>query len=155
MSTTQSAPGWYWVVSILGLLWNLLGTLMFFWYTVFMEMMLTPEALAAIPAAERAQIEQQLQMAAATPMWVNIAYGIAVFGGLLGCLLLLMKRRLAVPVFGLSLAGVVAQNVYGLGVARIQETMGGAAFVLPAIVLVFGVLLLMTAIKAKNEGWSR
>ena len=155
MSTTQPAPGWYWVVSIIGLLWNLLGVLIFFWYTVFMEMMMTPEVLAAVPEAERAQMEQQMQMLAATPLWVNVAYGIAVFGGLLGCLLLLMKRKLAVPVFGLSLAGVVAQNVYGLGMAKSQEILGATAFIVPSIVVVFGIILLMTAIKAKNEGWSR
>lgn len=155
MSTTNTAPGWYWLISIIGLLWNLLGTLAFFWYTVFMERVITPEFLAAVPEEQRLQMEQQLQMLAATPLWVNVAYGVAVFGGLLGCILLLMRRRLAVPVFGLSLAGVVAQNVYSLGIARAQEVLGATAYIVPSVVVVFGVILLLTAIKAKNEGWSR
>lgn len=155
MNTNQSAPAWYWIVSIIGLLWNLLGTVTFFWYTVLMEKLLTPEALSVVPAAEREALEAQLQLIAATPVWANTAYAIAVFGGLLGCILLLLRRRLAVPVFGLSLAGVVVQNIHGLGMARVQETLGATAFVVPSIVLVFGIILLMTAIKARNEGWSR
>ena len=155
MNDTASAPGWFKVVAIIGLLWNLLGVLAYFWYTAMMERFMTPEVMATLPEAERAQMETQLQMLQATPAWATGAFAIAVFGGLLGCILLLMKRKLAVPVFGLSLAGIIVQNVHSLGIAKVQETVGGSAFIQPAIVLAFGILLLWMAMKASKEGWSR
>jgi hypothetical protein len=37
-----------------------------------------------------------------------VAFAVGAFGGLLGCVLLLLRRKLAVPVFALSLAGYIA-----------------------------------------------
>ncbi len=39
---------------------------------------------------------------------MTIAFAVGVFGGALGCLLLLARRAIAVPVFALSLAGYLA-----------------------------------------------
>ena len=52
---------------------------------------------------------EQRQILEATPTWVNVAYGVAVFGGVLGAIGLLMKKRWAVTFFLLSLVGLVAQ----------------------------------------------
>ena len=150
-----ASPGWVKLVAIVGLAWNLLGTLAFFWYTVLMEMFVTPEAMAALPEAERVQLQLQLDMVQAMPSWVTWVFAIAVFGGVLGCILMLMKRKLAVPVFALSLAGIVIQNIHSFGIARVHETFGASTFIQPALVFIIGVFLLWVAIKAKNAGWSR
>lgn len=155
MNTNNSAPGWFKFVAIIGLLWNILGVLSYLFYTALLERMMTPEVLETLPADQRAATEAQLQLLADTPAWATGAYAIAVFGGLLGCILLLMRRSLAVPVLGLSLAGVIVQNVHSFGMANAMESAGASALILPGVVLLFAVVLLGMALKAKKEGWSR
>ena len=150
-----AAPGWFKFLAIIGLLWNILGVLSYLFYTALIDKMMTPEVLEAMPEADRANVEAQLELLASTPAWATGAYAIAVFGGLLGCILMLMRRNLAVPVLGLSLAGVLVQNVHNFVVANTMDVLGATSLILPSVVLLFAILLLFAAIKAKNEGWSR
>lgn len=153
--TRPAAPGWFKFLAIIGLLWNLLGVLSYLFYTVLIDKMMTPEVLDAMPEADRANVEAQLELLASTPAWATGAYAIAVFGGLLGCILMIMRRNLAVPVLGLSLGGVLVQNAHNFVVANTLEVMGATSLILPSVVLLFAILLLFAAIKAKKEGWSR
>ncbi len=98
MSTTTLRPGlstpvWFWLLAGLGLAWNLFG-LMRFLDTAFA----TPEALVA-----GGMTPDQAVFYAALPAWLNLAFGLGVGGGVLGCGLLLLRRGLAVPVLGVSL----------------------------------------------------
>ena len=78
-------------MAFLALLWNLFGVAMF-----FLQFNMSPETLAAIPADQRALYES-------TPAWVHGAFAVAVFGGALGSAVLLLKKRLALPLLLLSL----------------------------------------------------
>lgn len=151
----NAAPGWFKFLAIIGLLWNLLGVLSYLFYTALIDKFMTPEVLDAMPEADRINAEAQLELLANTPAWATGAYAIAVFGGLLGCILMLMRRNLAVPVLGLSLGGVLVQNYHNIVMANALEVMGPTSLILPSVVLLFAILLLFAAIKAKNEGWSR
>jgi hypothetical protein len=55
---------------------------------------------AAIPEAYRAVINGR-------PTWATVSFAIAVFGGVLGCLLLLIRKSAALYVFIASLLGVI------------------------------------------------
>lgn len=151
MNTKVPAPGWFTAVAIIALLWNLFGVAAYL-MAVVGPMLMTPEVLATLPEAERAQAEEGLAQMAATPGWVTGAFAFATFGGLLGSILLLLKKNLAVPLFALSLAGVVVQQVWGLFLSGAE--VAGGALVLPVVVLVFAGFLLWLALKAKREGWS-
>ena len=70
--SSSKPPVWFWIVSVVALLWNMLGVIAFVG-----QMMMTPDMLAQLPEAQRVQIE-------ARPMWATIAFGIAVFGGAIG-----------------------------------------------------------------------
>ncbi len=154
MNDKAPAPTWFKVVAILGLLWNLLGVIAFFWITLLMEKLLTPEALAALPEAERASVEAQLAIVQATPVWATIAFAVAVFGGFLGCVFLLMRKNLAVLMFQLSLVGLIVQNVHSYLVANATDVYGAGAIVQSVLVLVIAVFLLWVSMKARKEGWS-
>lgn len=151
MNTKVPAPGWFTAVAIIALLWNLFGVAAYL-ITVLGPMLMTPEVLGAMPEAERAQAEEGLAQLAATPAWATAAFAVATFGGLLGSILLLMKKNLAVPLFALSLAGVLVQQIWGLFLSGVA--LSGGALVLPAVVLLFAVFLLWLATRAKKEGWS-
>jgi hypothetical protein len=143
MNTVNSAvrPKSFWVVAVLALLWNLLGVAMF-----AMQMMMTPEALAAMPTEQR-------QVYEATPAWLNIAFAVAVFGGVLGALGLLLKKRWAVPFFALSLISLLVQVIATFVVTPAWQAYGLAGLVMPVLLIVIALLLLGYSRKAAARGW--
>ena len=65
-SYSDAPPMWFWVISGLGLVWNLAGVVAFIGQ-------LTMD-LNSLSAAERAFHES-------TPVWATVAFGVAVSGG--------------------------------------------------------------------------
>lgn len=139
--TISSRPTSFWVIAIAALLWNLLGVVMF-----YMQVSMTPEALAALPAAERGLYE-------AAPAWINIAFGVAVFGGVLGALGLLMKKRWTVMMFALSLVGLVVQLVSLYTLTHAWQVTGPPGAILPIALLLIAVFLWWYARKAAARNW--
>jgi hypothetical protein len=135
-------PAWFWVVAALALLWNLFGLAMF-----WMQYSMTPEQLAQLPEAQRTLHE-------AMPGWLWVVDGIAVVAGTLGSLLLLLKKRLALPVLQVSLVAVVVLFGYCLFPGRMLEVLGAAqALPMPILVTVVAMLLVWFARKAVARGW--
>ena len=52
--------------------------------------------------------QAQADVYAGLPLWMPVVFGMGTVGGLIGSLLLLLRNRLAVPVFAVSLVGYVA-----------------------------------------------
>jgi len=136
-----SRPTSYWVIAVLALLWNLLGVAMF-----CMTLMATPEQLAAMPAEQRRILD-------ATPGWMQVAYGVAVFGGVLGAIGLLLRRRWAATMFLLSLVGLVVQVLAAFLVTPAWEVLGPAGLVMPIVLLAIAMFLLSYSRRAAARGW--
>ncbi len=137
----MSRPRWFWVMSLLALVWNLLGVMAF-----TNQMMMTPEMLALM-----SQPEQDLFNA--TPVWVNTAFAGGVFGGALGSVFLLMKKAWAVPLFLLSFISVAMQMSYAFFMSHSFEVFGPGGMIMPIMVLAIAFALIMFSIKAKKAGW--
>ena len=138
--STNKLPKGFWAIGIIALIWNLMGV-----YSYLQQAYMTDEAMAALPQAQQ-------EIMQATPAWVTAAFALAVFGGTLGSILLLMRKKLAVPVFGISLGSIIAQMGYGLGIAKSYEVFGAQAFILPIILIVIGVFLYMYSKKQREAG---
>jgi len=137
----NAPPRWFTVVAIVALLWNLLGCAAF-----ISDLRLTPADIAQLPEAHQA-------LYAARPTWAVIATAIAVFGGVLGCIALLLRKKWALPVFVLSLIGIVVQD-YGLFVLADAATLAGpVVVVLQGLVLVIAIGLIVLSRKAIARGW--
>jgi hypothetical protein len=137
----MNTPAWFKVVAVLALLWNLLGCLAF-----FSDLRLSPEDLAKLPEAQQA-------LYAMRPGWAVAATAIAVFGGVLGAVGLLVRRKWALPVFALSLLGILVQD-FGLFVlAKGASLAGPVAIVMQGIVLAIGIGLVVLSRKAIARGW--
>jgi hypothetical protein len=135
-------PAWFWIVAVLALLWNLFGLAMF-----YMQYTASPEQLAQLPEAQR-------NLQEALPGWVWVVNGIATIAGTLGALLLLVRKRLALPVFWVSLIAVLVLFGYCLFPGRMLEVMGAAqALPMPIVVTVVAALLVWFARKAIARGW--
>jgi len=59
------------------------------------------------------------------------------------------------PLFLLSLLGVLAQNYHYFFMSNAVEVFGVQAVAMPSMVIVIGVLLIMLAARAKAKGWLR
>ena len=139
---TQSAiPRSFWIIASLALVWNLLGVGAYIGHVT-----MTDEAIMALPEAERMLYEN-------APAWVTAAFATAVNGGALGCLLLLLRKAWAMPVLILSLVGIVAQMYHSFFIAKAVAVYGPGSAVMPAMVIVIGILLVWYARFATAKGW--
>lgn len=117
------------VIGGLGLLWNLVGLAMF-----AMQVSMSAETLAALPDTQRAVYE-------ATPMWINLVFGIAVASGVIGCLGILLRRQWAAPVLLVSLVSITVQMVGAYLVTPAWSASGATGLVLPVLLVVIAFVL--------------
>lgn len=136
-----SRPTGYWIIAVLALLWNLLGVAMF-----CMQVALTPEQLAAMPPEQR-------QIHEAMPGWVQGAYAVAVFAGVLGAVGLLLKKRWATTFFLWSLIGLVAQCLGVFLLTPAWQVLGPAGLLMPILLLAIALFLLSYSRRAAARGW--
>jgi len=149
MNTTPSdktagvPPRSFWVLGAVATVWNLLGVV-----TYLMSVTISPAAIQAMPEAERALYQH-------IPAWVTSSYAIAVFGGTLACVLLLLRKSWAVTVFAISLLAILLQMAYTLFVSPLLAVRGAGGAVLPLCIIAAAVGLLWYSNDARKRGWLR
>ena len=87
------------------------------------------------------------------PVWATSAYAIAVTGGVVGSLLLLLRNGWAVPILVLSLLGILVQNFNAFVMSNALEVFGSNGLVLPIAVLIVGIALVFFSMSSKKNGW--
>ncbi len=90
----------FWIISVIALIWNVMGVMAYLGQTYMDE-----TTLQAMP------VEDQTYYAN-VPAWVTAAFAIAVFAGALGSIALLLRKKVANILFVISLLAVLAQDVY-------------------------------------------
>jgi len=125
----------FWAIGAAGLIFNLLGCVNYI-------SQMNAESVASMPEVYRAIVESR-------PAWGTAAFAIAVFGGSLGCLLLLLRKSFAVYVFALALVGVVVAQAPFLGMAGFP--IGAWIGWLSQLVVVS--FLTWYSKRAQNKGW--
>ena len=128
------APGWLRIVAALGLVWNLFG--------VYQYLM----TVGVVAGADAAAV-------AAMPAWVTGAFAVAVFGGALGCVGLLMLKGWSKLLLLVSLLGVLAMDVWMFVLSGLGSTMPPAEMAVTACVVVIAVLLVWLSYSADRKGW--
>ena len=99
---TPGRPWHLWLIGIIGGLWSLIGVVS------FMLTQLNVEAvMSQYPPQQREYFDS-------FPFWAVAFWAIGVFGGVIGCVLLLFKNRLAFPVLLASVIGAIVSNLGGL-----------------------------------------
>ena len=138
---TVALPKMFYWVSGAALVWNLLGVMAYVG-----QVTMSPDVLQTMPEAQRALYES-------TPAWVTSAFAIAVNAGALGCLLLILRKALALPVLVISLVAVLAQMFHNFFLSNAIEVMGWAAIIGPTFVILIGLYLVWFANDARKKGW--
>lgn len=141
MTTTTKPATSFWIISIVALLWNLLGVMAY-----IMHVTITPETLQAMP-------EQERTLYTGTPVWATAAFAIAVWGSTLGCVLLLLRKKLATPVLVIAFAGIVVQMIHSFFISNSIEVYGPGGLVMPIMIIVVGIYLIWFSRHATAKGW--
>lgn len=115
---TPDKPHWsHWAIAVFLLIWNALGAANFMFQS-------DPNFLASLPPEYQAII-------ATRPIWATVAFGVAVFGGVLGALLLMFRTKAAVWVLAVSAVGAFVTTVQGFtwgGVMQIATAVAAAIY---------------------------
>jgi hypothetical protein len=133
MSESQATGGtgapWHlWVTGALALSWNAVGA---------MDYVMTQTKNASYMSGFTAE---QLAFFYSLPIWVVSTWAIGVWGGVLGALLLLARKRLAVWIFLVSVLGVVGTTFHNYILSNGMNVIGDA-FSLGFTVVIFAVAL--------------
>lgn len=142
MSESINKPAkWYLIVLFIALLWNMLGISAF-----ILQVTHSPVMFDGMPA-------EQLAFYDNIPLWADIAFGIAVFAGTLGCLGLLLRKRWAGLLLVLSMLGIVVQNFHAFMLGDAMAILGPASVAMPTMVAVVALLLIWLAGYAEKQQW--
>jgi hypothetical protein len=138
----QTTPKHLWVVGILALLWNAMGC-----FDYFMSQTRNEGYMSNFTA-------EQLEYFYGFPAWAVGTWAIAVWGGLLGAILLLLRKKLATRVFLVSLIAMVITNVYSYVLSNGMDFVSGNAFAagFALAIFVFGLLSYLYARAMEQRG---
>ena len=132
----------FWIIATLALLWNLMGV--FFW--VSQSFLMTEEMMASLPPEQAALINS-------APSWNTIVYGIATVGALIASILLLMRKKLSIAIFGLSLLAILLLQLYWIFAMDSVGAMGPQSLIMPLIVIAIAIFEYFYSKGAAQKGW--
>jgi hypothetical protein len=126
---TTGRPWHLWVFGIIGALWSSMGVMSF-----MVTQMNVEAVMSRFPPQQREYFES-------FPLWTVGFWGIGVFGGVIGCLLLLLRHRLAFHALIASAIGTIVSILGGLfllgGMKVMVETDAMGLTLFPIIVAAF------------------
>lgn len=142
MAETAKTPWHLWAVGVASLLWNSGGALDY-----VMTQTRVPAYLSQFTDVQRAYFTS-------FPAWFVAAWAIAVWAAVAGSLLILVRRRLAVPVLWISLIAMITTSAYDQFLAEysLSAVIGPAALLLSAALALVAVFVLLYAIRQRATG---
>ena len=135
----QATPRHIWVVGIAALLWNAMGALDYVMTQTRNDSYMsnfTPE---------------QLDFFYSFPSWFIALWAIAVWGGVLGSICILLRKAIAVHIFLVSLIAMVTSNIYSYGFANGMQVVGDASTLIFTAIIFIVALALYIYTKAQRD----
>jgi len=130
----------FWVIGVVALLWNIGGAINYLMQTNL-------EFVATLPETHRVIIESR-------PAWATGGFAIGVFGGALGCLLLLFRKSTAFYVFIASLLGVMMTMIHTINVASSKIEFSPAEIVMMILLpIIVAAILIWYSKLTMRKGW--
>lgn len=141
-ATLENKPAtWFWAAAILGIAWNVFGVVQFLAQFGATESALMGDGMTA----------EQAALYAAQPMWMTIAFAIGVFGGVLGSVLLLLRRRAAMAVFAASLGGYIVLYIGDITTGIFKAFGASQVMILTTVVIIAAALLALSRIGIRRN----
>ena len=138
--TPRPVAGWYWAGASASLLFMAFGCLRY-----VMQVTADP---ASLPLDQRAVFE-------AEPLWVTGAYAIAVWVGLAGAVMLVLRRKLAQPLLLVSLLAVLAWLAGLVAVPALREAISANDLAVAIVIAAIVWTIFWFARHSRQRGWLR
>ena len=139
MNTITKPTPLYWLISIVALFWNFMGIVAYLG-----QAYISDDALKMLPE------ENQLYFSN-VPAWVTAAFAVAVFGGFLGAIGLIIRKKWAYFLFVISFLALVGQHVYNFFIQNYIE-MTGLQMILPIVTFIVALLLIYFSKQNSQQG---
>lgn len=139
----RALPTWFWTVAILGLAWNIFGIIQFL-----------PTVQGTVGSLmSNGMTKEQAELYVSLPSWMTVAFATGVFGGVLGCLLLLLRSPWSRVVFAVSLAAYLVLYVGDITQGVFQAFGMGQVIILTTVVLIAAGLLWVSMRQIRRVSW--
>lgn len=139
MSETKT-PLHLWIVGVVTLLWNAMGA-----FDYLMSKTQNESYMAAFTP-------EQLEFFYGFPAWVTASWAIAVWGSVVGSILLLMRSRYAYPALAVSFGAMVITSIHNFLLANGLEVMGSTGAIFSAVIFVIGAALVFYSKAMADRG---
>lgn len=127
-------PWHLWVIGVISLLWNAMGA---------MDFVMTQTKNETYMSSFTAE---QLEFFYGFPVWVIGSWAVAVWGGVLGSLFLLLRRKFALHLFLASLLCMFATAIHNYGFSNGLEVAGDVfSLIFTAAIIMIGILFYLYA----------
>lgn len=123
-SMTTRTPWHLWLVGIVAALWNAFGCIDYTMTQFQGEVWLRSVKMT----------DAQIAYFNAMPAWTHATWAIGVWGGMLGAILLLLRKKWALHAFVLSFAGFLGGLVYSYGMSDAAEVMGENSWIMQVVI---------------------
>lgn len=145
-AVSARTPVHLWIVGTLATLWNAFGC-----YDYLMTRFRNTDYLkSAMPGVDP---QAALAWVDAFPLYAQIGWGLGVWGGLLGGLLLLLRSRWAVWALGASMIGAIAGLGYQILLAPpLAGAEGPMMTVIPYVIILVTIILFLYARAQAGKG---
>ena len=134
-SLTNKPPIWFWIVSVIALVWNGMGV------NAYLQQAYNTDGYQAM------YTEAQRAIDAGAPSFITAAFAIAVFAGVLAALCLLLRKKISVKLWILSLIAVIVQMGYAL-INGYQSDM-----IMTIMIIVFAFIFVWFSRHAQSRSW--
>jgi len=142
MTTSNKPKAIFWIIAVIALLWNLVGFYEFI-RTAFM-----------VESYAGQYDESQMEAIRNTPVWALIIFGISTITGVLGSLFLLLRKKMAITFFAISVITVLIHVFGSIVVLDAMEIFGvGQGLVFPLVIIVLDVFFYWFSKWSFKKGW--
>jgi hypothetical protein len=124
-----STPWHLWLVGFLALAWFAMGCLDFVMTQTQNETYM------------KEFTEAQKNYYYSFPIWAVVAWAISVWGGLLASLCLLLRKKLAAPLYLASIVAYIVACIHNFLLTNGAEFMGTAGYIMTTLILVIAIAL--------------
>ncbi len=131
---TNAIPGHFWAVAAVGFLWNSFGAL---------DYTMTKLGVAGWVANINPAIVATI---AAAPIWATAAWALGVWGSFAGAVLMILRSRLAVAAYAVSLLGALVSFGWQYSVGIVSTP------VLPAVIVLAVIFFWWYAARMREQG---
>ena len=142
MTNTNKPNLVFLIIGVITLIWNVLGVVNY-----LMQAYKTEASLDKFST-------DQLALLDSLPAWMTALFAIAVFAGTLGCIALLLRKKIAVILLLVSFLAATVQQLYWIFGTNAPEVFSESLpYTMPILVIVVAAFLVWYSRNINAKGW--